>query len=188
MRDVRLDIVSLAYEYEGVDCNTEEGLEKMAFLLGPPPKGTTWEPFLKVPFRIHNGKVQGISTCGLVAEGFWRLAGINMPALYEPYKIGRAISRAISFAKRHKAFLFGYKGLTRGDYVIFYGGRHVGTALTSVKEGDEEVVTMDGGQVCLPKSLQCIKERTRNIDSIYGYIDVSKLPLLEGDITDIYDD
>jgi hypothetical protein len=128
---------------------------------------------LRVPFSIVDGKVRGVSTCGLVAEGFWRMAGIKMSSLHEPYRFGTAIARALNFAIKHDAYHLGHRGIKYGDYVLFRGGKHVATVTDA---DDTHIYTVDGGQVCGVKRLQCIKERKRLRKEVTGFIDVSRLP------------
>ncbi|EIM63995.1 hypothetical protein [Desulfobacter postgatei] len=137
-----------------------------------PPKCTQW---------------QGISTCGVVAEGIWRRMRVDLDSLYIPYIPGTAIKRAIDFAKRDDIGAWVTPGEGRrpkkGDYVHILGGEHV---LTCIGWGEDDMlISIDGGQVGV-KGLQAIKERSRKwIENgaevklegrkLDGWIDILKL-------------
>lgn len=129
---------------------------------------------------------QGISTCGLVAEGIWRRMRVDLDALYQPYTPGTAIARAINFAKRNdiNAWIKAGEGRRpkKGDYVHILGGEHV---LTCIGWEDDNLISIDGGQVG-KDGLQAIRTRSRvwresgtnvTLDDrkVDGWIDISKL-------------
>ena len=178
----RAAIVANALSVIGVEAGDPKTRPILEELLGP-VKGK-WD--LDRPFRIVAGAngaqvTQGISTCGLVAEGLWRRAAIDAQWLYAPYVIGSAVSRAIAFAKTHKAWnTVASNGRPQsGDYVVLGTGLST-HALTAVGWEGDTLISVDGGQVS-SDGLQSIRRccRTWSIakKSLVGWVDVDKLPI-----------
>jgi hypothetical protein len=152
-----------------------------------------WKAELGYPYgRIVNGLKRGISTCGLVAEGVWWMAGIAIPKYWRPYapklEVEKAIARAHHFASKCGAVVK-YDGTNApmlGDYVVI--GTGLAThALTFLELDGDECVSIDGGQVDEKTKLQTIKLRRRpwvanGLNASVGgrvvqfWIDVDRLP------------
>lgn len=140
-------------------------------LLGPPPAGASWQ--LDVPFRCwqdENGKwkTQGVSTCGLVANGIWRKMGVTADFLYQPYVSGTAVSAAHQFGIHSGAWNRCTSLEHRpavGDYVLMGAGigTHVGTCVgwKEDNEGKLWMQTVEGGQVDPVTGLQCVQFKER---------------------------
>ena len=81
MSDIRDRIVSVAHSVEGLRAAIPELRVEFRDLLGPPPKGASWD--LSVPFscRKVDGHyvTKGVSTCGLVAAGILRRSMFRLP-------------------------------------------------------------------------------------------------------------
>ena len=132
-------------------------------ILGP-IKGQ-WD--INRPFKcslINNKYVtQGISTCGLVCRGLWRRMGVEMPALYQSYVFGTAISAEKAFAQKNKCWQSPVPDSTLkpspGDYLIIGSGTatHV---LTVIELKDDQLISVDGGQLD-KQGLQMVAKRTR---------------------------
>lgn len=146
---------------EAADPRTRPLLED---LLGP--VHGRWD--LDRPFRAElvDGKwrTQGVSTCGLVAEGLWRRAGVDAPWLSEEYRFGEAITRARRFAaylQPRSAWHLPTVGARpkAGDYVVIGTGLQT-HALTCIGWEDDLLVSVDGGQVGA-RGLQAIHRVTR---------------------------
>ena len=121
------------------------------FFLGDPPAGHQWD--LSRPFRIVDGKVQGVSTCGLFAERLLELAGFDVPWV-GPYKVGSSISRMVAFARNHKAWKTAEEGLVGEPTVIGPPGKeHVVVPIkykVSFRENQVQhtiLICAQGGQV-----------------------------------------
>lgn len=159
---LRKAIVANALSIENITASNNK--TKFEELLGP--INGKWD--LGRPFKVStvNGKTttQGISTCGLVAEGLWRRMNVDLSSLYKPYVFGAAISRSINFAKSLKprsAFQKPEDGLKPepGDYVIIGSGysTHV---LTCIAWNYDKLVSIDGGQTD-KNGLQAILRKER---------------------------
>jgi len=132
-------------------------------ILGP-IKGQ-WD--INRPFKcsLINGRyvTQGVSTCGLTCRGLWRRMGVDMPALYQSYVFGTAISAEKYFAQNNKCWQSPVPDSTLrpspGDYLIIGSGTatHV---LTVIQWQDDQLISVDGGQTN-DKNLQCVLKRTR---------------------------
>lgn len=187
-------LVELAESYKNVGVTTSK--DKFVDLIGP----TVGKWDLDRPFRILTMKpgvirTQGISTCGLVAEGLWRKAGIDVPpswATYAPKSAAdRSIARARLFAVKYGAVRTPnkYNVPKPGDYMCLVsssGAEHVCTLVgwEDDPSGLEAMVTIDGGQTD-HHNLQCIKRVKRLYREKAGtlgdrklswYIDIDALP------------
>lgn len=166
MTDIGQRIVELATLYSGCGATTRR--DEFETLLGP----TIGKWDLDRPFKIVTVKpgvirTQGISACGLVAEGLWREAGIEVPehwAVYAPKAAKeRAIARARTLAGQHRAVRFPGAGHrpSLGDYLCVVnagGSEHVCTVVGWEQSSSVTwCITVDGGQVDPVKGLQCIK-------------------------------
>lgn len=162
--DVRRVIVANALcviDVEAGDPRTRSILEE---LLGPVVG--RWD--LDRPFRYDpiTKRTQGVSTCGLVAEGLWRRAGVDAPWLSEEYGSRRydSIERARVFAQRltpHSAWHVPKDGQRPrlGDYLVIGEGLQT-HALTVVGWDGDMLISVDGGQVGA-RGLQAIHKCTR---------------------------
>lgn len=116
--------------------------DELAELLGPPPSGGTWP--LAQPYRLRpDGSVQGISTCGLVAEGILRVSGCAVPWGNDPYSPGTTIRRLLRWADREHAFA-PLSRATPGDVLIWARGTASHAAIL-VRLTPAQ--TIDGGQL-----------------------------------------
>jgi len=161
----------------------------MEDLLGP--IGGKWD--LDRPFRVwkENGKykTQGISTCGLVAEGLWRRVGVLAPWLTQEYapkrEVEKALTRAVQHGHDNKAWRTpdarsGARVPVPGDLVII--GQDLNThALTCVGWDGDTLISVDGGQVGA-RGLQAIHlcKRPYNrgnlgVRAIQGWVDPTVL-------------
>jgi hypothetical protein len=160
----------------------------MASLIGF--EGSRFERELYRPFRMVSGRTTGVSTCGLVAEGIWHLAGIEIPSEWRPYapagNSARSISRAVDFGKTYGAMRLPGVGSDprAGDYVVIGGYGLGGTehALTLMELNEDEVFSIDGGMVA-ENGLQTVKRVARNRNGwffgarkVQCWIDVASLP------------
>lgn len=121
-------------------------------LLGPAPQGAKWD--LGVPFscKIVNGKyvTRGVSTCGLVAAGILRNAGVALPwngysywASPRPYRGLDIVSELTLLGQ----LSFARVGKPLPGCVACIGsglGTHV---LTIVDVQGDTVTSVDGGQI-----------------------------------------
>lgn len=119
---------------------------------------------LDVPFAIlPDGKVQGISTCGLIAEDVWRKMGVGMTALYRAYVPSTSISRSRNYAIGIGAWRHAISGKLPepGDMIVIGTGTstHACTLLWWESDAAGRIaVTCDGGQVDKARGyLQCCK-------------------------------
>lgn len=156
-------------------------------LLGPPgPPNYEWD--LNRPFRAWkddegNYHTEGVSTCGLVAEGIQRRCGSKCETLYQPYDYKgakAAIARFIQCALSWNAWTYGSeKRPGVGDYVVI--GKGIRThALTIIRWEGDTCVSVDGGQVG-QDGLQMVRLVKRNWANgklngrkLYGYADCTK--------------
>lgn len=174
-------IARIAAESEGL---TGHAMANLCGLVG-----SAWERELAYPF----GNGRGVSTCGLVAEGIWHAAGIDVPSSWRPYapkrEVEKAIARAIQWASAHGAVVLPIPGETPsiGDYVVIGTGLRTHALTCMIVEGGI-ITSIDGGQVA-KNGLQTIKLCERDwLDAGEGliqvgdravqcWIDVSRLPL-----------
>jgi hypothetical protein len=180
-------LIQIASQCEGMGSNVD--IDKFAELLG---LEGAYKDALKVPFSCKqvNGKWQtkGVSTCGLVAEGIWHSAGIDIPNNWRPYSLSvPSIARAVKFANQQtprSAWQTPVSDLRPepGDYVIIGSGTSE-HALTVVDWEDDMCVSIDGGQVDSKTGLQCIKKCKRPWKNnslgnrvIQGWICIDLLP------------
>lgn len=173
--DVRLATVALAEWHEGVQA---EGETRPLFesVLGPAPASRPWP--LDVPFRLGGGRVQGISTCAMVAVGIARMLGVKSEKVREPYRPGDGLERFIGYARDAKAWQPSYPDSSLrpnpGDYVKLGSPMHALIAISWEQDsaGFPVLVSIDGGQVGAG-GLQAIKRCRRRLSFRNG------LPYLE---------
>ena len=135
-------------------------------------------------------QTQGVSTCGLVAEGLWRLAGVAVPEDWAPYAPKRAIQYAIAradmFARACGARQLPGMDLRPkpGDYLCIGSG--IWTHVCTVVDWEDDIcITVDGGQVDT-HGLQCVKRWRRHWEAgkqpflndrvVDWWVDVERLP------------
>ncbi len=192
--DIRRVVVANALSVVDLDASDKRTRPVLEALLGPVVG--RWD--LDRPFRCYvdahgRERTEGVSTCGLVAEGLWRRAGVDAPWLRTQYGFGGifdSIERARVFAQRlrpHPAWHVPGEGRpSAGDYVVIGTGK--GThALTVLRWDADDLVSCDGGQTG-PTGLQAIHVCNRPwLDSVrgssalgaravVGWIDVTMLP------------
>jgi hypothetical protein len=167
-----------------------EGLVGPAMTMLAGLTGSDWERDLYRPFIFRDGKSQGVSTCGLVAEGVWHAAGVAVPSTWRPYsperEVEKAIARAIEFARAYQAVRRWDSSKPMelpgdGDYCVIGSGlrTHALTCITlgwgdwtqretSALPFDDvtglgliNMMSIDGGQVCERTGLQKIKRKIR---------------------------
>lgn len=190
-------IIANALSTENISASNINLRKTFENLLGP--INGKWDLDRKFQITTINNKTttQGISTCGLVAEGLWRRMNIDFPSLYNPYAFGTAISRSISFAKSIKprsAFQTPEDNLKPepGDYVIIGSGNST-HAFTAIGWEDDYLISIDGGQTDY-RGLQCILKKKRvwkKIGSkfflgdreVIGWISFTLLPFKANTIT-----
>lgn len=156
MSDIRDRIVSVAHSVEGLRAAVPELRTDFRDLLGPPPKGASWD--LSRPFRAWKGpdgkyRTEGCSTCGLVANGILRRAGFKLPWLGAPYWAFTApyarldiVSALTLLGQRTGARRAAGDPVQPGDIRCIGSGlaTHV---LTVVDVQPGKVISVDGGQV-----------------------------------------
>jgi len=179
-------LVANALRCIGISASNKKTYAAFEELLGKPYPNTKWP--LNVPFRCwkEDGKwqTQGVSTCGLVAEGIARMSGVDNPCLWQPYwpaQKYQSVTRTIAWATKIGAWHLA-KNQSKldpkplpGDYVIIgcrsagetYGG--IEHAFTVVAWEDDVMVSVDGGQVD-ESGLQCIKLRRRKWEMSHGKV------------------
>jgi len=191
--DRRGMFVANAVSLDGLEAARPEHRQAWLDLLGP-IRGH-WD--LDRPFRVwkENGRwrTEGVSTCGLVAEGIWRRMSVDLPELYEPYEVGSAIERAKRYAKQVGAWRT--QGRPRpGDYLIV--GTKLKTHARTVvdwRDGGETLISVDGG-VPGENGLQSIRLRPtswKKLGSfiisggrvVMGWIDVESLRFSNNEIS-----
>jgi hypothetical protein len=157
-------IIANALSIENISASNLNLRKTFENLLGP--INGIWDLNRKFQIITIDNKIttQGISTCGLVAEGLWRRMNIDFPALYKNYVFGTAISRSINFAKSLKprsAFQIPKDDLRPepGDYIIIGSGNST-HAFTCIDWEDDYLISIDGGQTDY-KNLQCILRKKR---------------------------
>jgi len=172
---------------DGIKCSNFSHRSTWLELLGP--INGSWD--LERPFKVwkdNNGKyhTEGVSTCGLVAEGIWRRMKVDLDALYKPYLFGSAITRAVTFAKNQNAWFTPASGKRPepGDYVVIGNGLKT-HALTCEQWEGNNLMSIDGGQVD-DKNLQAIASRSRlwhqnhnpmlEDREVQGWVDITCLP------------
>jgi len=148
---IRDRIVSAAHEVEGLRAATDEPAFRS--LLGEPPKGSKWD--LSQPFscRKVDGKCQtkGVSTCGLVAVGILRRAGLKLPFVgpywqwprYEGLDVVSALSKlgTVTESRRPAGAM-----PMPGDVCCI--GSSLATHVFTVVDWDgATMISVDGGQV-----------------------------------------
>jgi len=130
------------------------------------PVKTFWD--LDRPFRIwkdEQGHVhtEGVSTCGLVAEGIWRRMNVDLASLYLDYVWGKAIERSRVYAQKLGAWktplAFPGQRPQKGDTMVI-GKGYSTHACTVLETAGDVVSSIDGGQTGLD-DLQAIYMRTR---------------------------
>lgn len=112
-----------------------------------------------------------MSTCALVVRGLLRCYGLDDAELWQPYRIGHAVSDVVAIAKRHNAWRGPDSVFGVGDVVLvgsssnpvkWGGGEHM-FVVTGIDHG--EATSVDGGQLD-DHGKQCILERTRTISMV----------------------
>ena len=146
---VRKAIIANAMSIKDISGSDPNTIKIFTDLLGP--VAGTWD-------------LKRISTCALVARGIWRRTQIDMPALYNNYVFGTAISAEINFAQKLKpysAWVSPTIGLlpNAGDYIVIGSGLNT-HVLTMIGWDNDNIISIDGGQVDT-KGFQCVKERSR---------------------------
>lgn len=156
MSTIRDRIVEVAHNVEGLRAAIPELRGDFRDLLGPPPKGASWD--LSRPFRAWKGpdgkwQTQGVSTCGLAAAGILRRAGFKLPwngAHYwqfpPPYRGLDIVSALTLLGARTGSRRPAGQAPEPGDVRCIGSGlaTHV---LTIVDVQPGKVVSVDGGQV-----------------------------------------
>ncbi len=189
--DIRRVVVANALSVVDLDASDKRTRPIFAALLGP--VAGKWDldrPFSATQDRAGKWTTRGVSTCGLVAEGLWRRAGVAAPWLLADYVPGTAISRARIWASRlspRSAWHVPGEGRpSAGDYVVVGTGLST-HALTALRWDQDDLVSCDGGQTG-PTGLQAIHVCSRPwLDSVrgssalgaravVGWIDVTMLP------------
>jgi len=175
---------------DGIECSNPDQRQDWLDLLGEPPAGTNeWD--LDRPFKCwkdSNGAehVQGISTCGLVALGVWRMLNVDAPQLYSPYRSGAAVSEVVSIAKSMSAWRT--SGTPNpGDVVVLIAPWEHVLTVYSFSPDDGVLVSVDGGQTdsqgqqavkrCTRTWVQSGSKTTLGKSTVYGYVDVTQLSL-----------
>lgn len=171
-------IVDYALSLDGLDAGNPAHRATWLGLLGPLPSWAQWD--LDRPFRCRkvDGKwrTQGLSTCGLVANGILRHHQVIIRTLYEPYVFGTAISSVVQAAREQDCWqspiappLAPYPG----DYVVIGSGlrTHVLTCVgfadggpggaADPSEAPRSLVSIDGGQVHPQTGLQMVRRVER---------------------------
>lgn len=174
--NVRDAIAANALWCVGIEASDPRKIGMFAELLGEPPKGEEWQKFLRLPYGQG-----GMSTCGLVAEGIYRRVGCDLADLYAPYVPGMAISRMLSYARKHGALRTAVDGLPRkGDYTVIGTAEdnklHVLIPVQNVTES--QCISVDGGQVD-SKGLQAIYRLERSVKRESGVVLIGKRPLFQ---------
>lgn len=167
---IRDTIVSVAKSYAGLTAADPADRQRFSDLLA---WCRDWRAALSVPFQCHQEGghwiTKGVSTCGLVAVGFWRAAGVDWPWLTQPYADGTVIT-GLQQQARARGLWHEYgpgqerPGIEPGDIVLTADDTessisvHVFTCVGW--ELPCTLVSVDGGQVA-PSGLQAIRERRR---------------------------
>lgn len=173
--DFRRVIVANCLSCVGLSAGIDETYPIFEKLLGPSYKNAGWD--LKRPFRCwkENGiwRTEGVSTCGLVADGNEARSGFDNPYLYQEYypaQPHRTITRTIVWGSQVGAWIDGrsqhdlFPRPESGSQVVIgcrspyeeYGGTE--HAFKVVRWEDDILVSVDGGQVDYEhKLLQCVK-------------------------------
>lgn len=123
-------------------------------LLGPPPKGSKWD--LSVPFscRLVDGHyvTRGVSSCGLVAVGILRMAGMPLPFTgpywrWPPPYTGLDVVSALSRLGQIAACVRAPGAMpVPGDMVCI--GSSLSTHVFTVVDWDgSTMISVDGGQI-----------------------------------------
>lgn len=154
----RIDyLLRLAKELDG--CGASRDRKKFEWVLGPPPKGSSWD--LTHPYRTVSGKTTGVSTCGLVALGLARILGASDPRLHQPYVIGSAMSTIRSLSREVRSEDIPAIGVIY--HIPSMAGGHALTSLGLLPDG--MVRTIEGGQTD-GKGLQCMRIRVRKAEEL----------------------
>jgi hypothetical protein len=103
------------------------------------------------------------STCGLVAGGIWRRAGVSDPRLLPPYVVGSAISRLLQIAEDRGALVTPTDGACpkAGDLVGVGLNTPSGHVFTLVDVADDTHFTSIDGGVVDDTGHQCVRRRSR---------------------------
>lgn len=133
---LRAQIVEIATGFDGA-CGCAPYREFMTEALGFP---IDWRPF-----RVVNGKTEGVSTCYIFALNVLRRAGVAV----HNWHVGEPISAMISWARRHECWQEPVDGCcpSAGDVIVI--GRESSPHVAVVVDCDGATLeTIDGGQVC----------------------------------------
>jgi hypothetical protein len=170
---VRVIRVALCVAHREASAASKVTFKQFADLLGPGIPEST----LKMVFKVlPTGKVQGISTCGLAAEGIDRMSGVICDWLHEPYfptALGsskrKSIVRAIHYGREMGAWKWAEAGTEADNLYLFAPGDNVIVGARSAGEdggGTEHSLiclrwknhvdfdAFEGGQVCPKTGLQ----------------------------------
>lgn len=184
---VRL-IVANALWCEGLHAANPDDRILMADLFGLPPDGGHWP--LSVPFRCWQDSAgqwhtEGISTCGLTAEGIQMRSGIDLPWRGQAYHSGTAIAREQAAARAAQLAVdlgqIAYPGrdepdIAPGDVVVVGRGTTTHELVCVARRGNV-VVSVDGGQSAAPDWLQAIRRRERTLARVDGVWCLGRAPL-----------
>lgn len=176
-------IVDIASDYVGA-CGCPQYREFMAEALGFP---IDWRPF-----RVIDGRVQGVSTCYIFALNVLRMAGVDV----HNWHVGEPISTLIAWAQRNECWQPYEPGCVpdAGDVLII--GRAASPHVCIVASCDGVALeTIDGGQVCVRANAghdgtgrQAIMRRSRTwsgdgrvvgsrTDQVIGWVDAARVRL-----------
>lgn len=101
----------------------------------------------------------GMSGCGLVARGFWRLAGVQHKRLSSPYVIGNAVADIVAIAHDFNAWVPCRPDLLQlpvpGDVVLIGGNGH----------GWEHILTVVNVHTTDPFTFDLVQGGTPDINS-----------------------
>lgn len=174
-------IVEIATGFDGA-CGCAPYRDFMSEALGFP---IDWRPF-----RVVDGKCQGVSTCYIFALNIYRLAGVPI----HNWHVGEPIGTVVAWAKKLGAWQPAEVGLApdAGDMLII--GPRGGTHVCIVDSCDGlDLTTIDGGQVCWRKGdghdftgRQMIArvvrrwfgtsaKRGNRVDPVVGWVDAGRL-------------
>lgn len=191
--DLARILVANALWCAGISAANPDDRADFEALLGLPPSGDHWP--LAVPFRCWEDPpgtwhTQGVSTCGLVAEGIALRSGVDLPWRGQPYHSGTAIARAESAARLAELAAnldqISYPNdpgfdILPGDIVVIGKGTSTHELLcTARRRGAGGVVTIesiDGGQVAAPDWMQSVQRRRRILTRTAGVLTLKGAPV-----------
>ena len=180
---LRAQIVEIASGFVGA-CGCPPYRDFMTQALGFP---IDWRPF-----RVIDGRVEGVSTCYIFALNVLRLAGVDV----HNWHVGEPISTLIAWAQRNECWQPYEDGCVpdAGDVLII--GRAASPHVCVVKYCDGTTIwTNEAGQVCTRTNAghdgtgrQAITERCRmwcgngrvvgsRTDDVIGWVDAARVRL-----------